>query len=90
MEFPSNIWSYIKFLIFLFFAFFNYLIFYFYSITNYLLGQVYFLKCVLREKVVENRIEVLHCSKYFLVVNKPYDMVINSNDPNIKVMLIFI
>lgn len=83
MGFLFNIWPYTRFLILFFFAFINFLFFSFYSVTNYLFEQIYFLKCILKKRTVQNRVEVLHCSKYFLVVNKPYDMVINSNDPKV-------
>lgn len=33
----------------------------------------------------DNNVVILHRSKHYLVVDKPYDMVINSNDPKVKV-----
>ena len=36
----------------------------------------------------DNNMTVLYCSDHFLVVDKPYDMVINSNDPQVKVIII--
>lgn len=41
----------------------------------------------LLQKEAENRVYVLHHSKNFLVVNKPYDMLINSNNPDRKYTL---
>lgn len=33
-------------------------------------------------------IQILYHSNNYLVINKPYDMVVNSNDSNIKVIII--
>ena len=87
MNLSSNFWVYVNFLSFLCFAFVNFLFFALYSALKYPLKKLLLIaKCAIGQKKIENEVKVLHCSQYFLVVNKPYDMLINSNDPNMKVV----
>ncbi|XP_008207414.2 RNA pseudouridylate synthase domain-containing protein 1 isoform X1 [Nasonia vitripennis] len=51
------------------------------NVYNYIFT---FLKTNLTKNVECNYIEILHQSDNFLIVNKPYDMVINSNNPSVK------
>ena len=87
MRLLSYFYSYAKFSALLLFTFLNFLFYVFYSVIQYRLEKILlFVKYMLEQKKIDNRVEVLHCSEYFLVVNKPYDMVINSNDPNVEVI----
>lgn len=40
------------------------------------------------DKSVATNLEVLHRSNNFIVLNKRYDVVINSNDSNVKVRIV--
>lgn len=45
---------------------------------------------VRKKSVSDENLEVLHRSNNFIVLNKRYDVVINSNDPNVKVRIAII
>ncbi|XP_015598170.1 RNA pseudouridylate synthase domain-containing protein 1 [Cephus cinctus] len=53
------------------------------KIIGYPFSKLYFLKSLLTNDH-QNHLEILYHSNNFLVVSKPYDMVINSDNPDLK------
>lgn len=74
MSYPAPLWVPQKYLLFFLLSFMG--------VISYKV-----LRKFLLHRLEHKYLEILHHSRNFLVIMKPHDMVINSNDPHVKVSL---